>query len=63
MTSPNDLTAQAHLAAGMHKLELLRRQFLIYLERQEHEVLRRVEGGAGGSEPDGQSMILTEWLT
>ncbi len=63
MASTSELSAQAHLAAGMQKLEALRRQFLVYLERKEQEVLARVAMGKSdqGSGPDGAE--LSEWLS
>ncbi len=48
MASTNELSAQAHLAAGMQKLEALRRQFLEYHDHKEQEVLARVEAGQCG---------------
>lgn len=59
MGSANDLTAQAHLAAGMQKLEVLRRQFLIYLERKEQEVLARIATGTVEDIPN--KCDLSEW--
>ncbi len=62
MQSTSDLSAQAHLAAGMQKLEALRRQFLMYLERKEQEVLTRMAAG-DGSQSVGQGTVdLSEWL-
>ncbi len=63
MTSTSDLSAQAHLAAGMQKLEALRRQFLVYLERKEQEVLARVEAGQGGQAVSQAGADLSEWLS
>ena len=62
MASTNDLSAQAHLAAGMQKLEALRRQFLVYLERKEQEVLARVAAGQDGQGTNQISTDLSEWL-
>ncbi len=63
MASTNDLTAQAHLAVGMQKLEALRRQFLVYLERKGQEVLARVEAGQGGQTASQAGADLSEWLS
>lgn len=59
MANTNDLTAQAHLATGMQKLEALRRQFLTYLERKEREVLQRM--AAGMAIDTRQASDLSEW--
>ncbi len=56
-------TAQAHRAAGMQKLEALRRQFLAYLERKEQEVQRRAIAGRGGQEAAPPATDLSEWLS
>lgn len=63
MANTNDLSAQAHLAAGMQKLEALRRQFLLYLECKEQGVLTRVVVGQMGEATNQISPDLTEWLS
>ncbi len=62
MASTSDLTAQAHLAAGMQKLEVLRRQFLVYLERKEQEVLAQVTTGKSDQGSGLDRAELSEWL-
>lgn len=62
MASANNLTAQAHLAAGMQKLEALRRQFAIYLERKEQKVLARAATGQGDQAASPGSIGMSEWL-
>ncbi len=65
----DQLSAEAHLAAGQVKLDQLRLQFLEYLDRKEREVLRRQEvrslpqgqsagQGSARSDPGGE---LDEW--
>ncbi len=63
MANTNELTAQAHLAAGMQKLEVLRRQFLVYLERKEQEVQTRAIAGRGDQEAAPLATDLSEWLS
>ncbi len=63
MANTSDLSAQAHLAAGMQKLEALRRQFLRYLECKEQEVLARVATGEGSQVAGTGSADLSEWLS
>lgn len=63
MASTNELTAQAHLAAGMQKLEALRRKFLLYLECKEQEVLARMDAGQGGQVVEPDEANLSEWLS
>ncbi len=60
--SASDLSAQAHLAARMQKLEALRRQFIIYLDRKEQEVLTRVAAGQDGQAASPGGADLSEWL-
>jgi len=63
VANTNDLTAQAHLAAGMQKLvEALRRQFLAYLERKEQEVVTRMAAGQGGDPKCASTLDLSDWL-
>ncbi len=62
MASTNDLSAQAHLAAEMQKLEALRHQFLRYLERKEREVFDRTVAGQEPQTPAQPLPDLSEWL-
>ncbi len=64
--SDDGLSSQAHLAAGMGKLEELRQAFLEYLDAKEAEVQARQAAGAGSgagasAAPAGGS-ALSEWL-
>ncbi len=63
MANANDLTAQAHLAAGMQKLEALRHQFLKYLERKEKEVFDRTVVGQRSQGLVQPLPDLSEWLS
>ncbi len=64
--SRDSLSSQAHLVAGMYKLEDLRLAFLGYLDAKEAEVHARQATGASGQvaagEPQGGRSTLSEWL-
>ncbi len=66
--SQGTMSSQAHIVAGMDKLEDLRLAFLEYLGAKEAEVQARQAAGAGssagagvGAAPAGGS-ALSEWL-
>lgn len=63
MANTSDLTAQAHLAAGMQKLEALRRKFLLYLACREQGVLIRAVVGQKEEATNQDFPNLTEWLS
>ncbi len=63
--SQDTLSSQAHLVAGMYKLEDLRQAFLEYLEVKETEVHARKAmetGGEGADARHGAKPVLSEWL-
>ncbi len=63
MQSTSDLSAQAHLAAGMRKLEALRKQFLEYLGCKDREVLTRMHAGQGDLMIGQANVDFSEWLS
>ncbi len=64
--SQDTMSSQAHLVAGMYKLEDLRQAFIEYLDAKEAEVQARqaagTDGKGGAGTMHGSGSVLSEWL-